>query len=330
MVKPSHVAEYVRVMDLSNVVDENKPSYLPRLLRRVAKTLREFMAPKGAFNYHTYNALSNCRELRVLDLSSVSHSMRLKELILSIKSLEKLRVFKFPRSSFFDRGDLPLVYEWPDSLRGLFISGTISDTFFSSAKLPPNLTELSISHCPFARKESITRLITRLSSQLTSVTVNVTIPCLPYNAMDGLLAICPYVQHVTIAVDFITSQFFNNENNTPVGHPLRTLSLDSSNMPGTEQKLCPDDIFIPLADGRLSNLRIIRYSARLGWNTRYRKQTRDLVFLLDERRTEDIQRAKELGLPEGSVSEAGIWEFKSGGEHVDWNRCGGYQMPLLT
>lgn len=109
-----------------------------------------------------------------------------------------------------------------------------------------------------------------------------------------------------MAVDYISCHIFDEEN-TPVGHPLRRLDLESSGNLGVEHKVMPDEVFIAVAEERLSELRIVRVSKRLGWMSRNRSNVVDLVDLLEA-------KSEERGVGRKEDEEVGVWEFDSASE----------------
>lgn len=113
-----------------------------------------------------------------------------------------------------------------------------------------------------------------------------------------MLIICPHLEKLTIAVDYVSAHLFEEEN-SPAGHPLRWLNLDSSGNPGVEIKITPDDIFIAVAEERLSELRVVRAGKKLGWGEKSKRMVVDLNELLET-------RAEEKG-----ETGAGVWIFEN-------------------
>ncbi|KAI5801507.1 hypothetical protein DFH27DRAFT_482196 [Peziza echinospora] len=301
-IKHSPLAEFIRSLDLSHLAYDGKSSYTARLLRRTNKYLEEFFAPQTQFGYACLVALGQCLNLRVLDLKLVSQALSTVDLFQHIAPLPKLRSLTFPRSMLIaGDGGVPrgTDFELPPALETLTLTGGVSDTFLMKLNAPPTLTEFHISHLSFARHVAIQHLINRLSNQLTVLEVNYYIARLPHNAMDKLLVMCPHLVKLIVAVDFITSHFFDDEN-APSTHPLKQLDLDSSGFPGAEHKVKPDDIYICLAGERLPALRIMRINKKLGWMQREEEGVRDLVDLLEIRRD---------SVPEEAGDLAGVWEF---------------------
>lgn len=69
----------------------------------------------------------------------------------------------------------------------------------------------------------------------------------------------------------------------------------------------PDEVFIAVAEERLSELRIVRVSKRLGWMSRNRSNVVDLVDLLEA-------KSEERGVGRKEDEEVGVWEFDSASE----------------
>lgn len=306
-VKYSPLSSFVRRLDLSHIVHEGKPSFTARLLRRTHNSLEEFVAPQASFAYICLVALGHCKKLRLLDLSLVSQSISLEALFAHIQDLPDLLTLKFPRSSALDRGKME--FRWPAQIEKFSLAGGISNSFLITATIPTTLRELQISHCPFARDASIRNLLNRLSQQLTSLSIGYGIPCLPYNALDKIFVMCPSLTKLLVAVDYISCHMFDEEN-TPVGHPLRRLDLESSGTLGVEHKVTPDEVFIAVAEERLSELRVVRVSKRLGWMSRNPSNVVDLVDLLEAKRDERVGDGERRDTEE----TVGVWEFDSASE----------------
>ncbi|KAL7271111.1 hypothetical protein RUND412_006152 [Rhizina undulata] len=300
--KPSTLGDLVRRLDLSHIVHDGRPSYTARLLRRTANSLEEFIAPQASFGYIVFVALTHCRKLRLLDLSLISQSVSLDDLFTYIKYLPDLTILNFPRSSVFDPGMVD--FQWPPRIKTFSLAGGLSSSFLNNCKFPKTLTEFKVSHCPAAEVHTIPYLVNRLGSQLTNLYINYHIPSLTYNSLDNVLVMCPNLQRLLVAADYVTGRMFDEEN-TPDNHPLKCLEIDSSGVPGLEKKMQPDEIYICVGEDRLQELRIVRVSERLGWVERLKSQVEDLVNLLEEK--EAARGTKQL---------AGVWEFK--GEVRGW------------
>lgn len=301
-IKPCPLGSLVKRLDLSALVHEGRPSHNARLLRRVQNSVEEFIAPQSSFGYNCIVALGHCQRLRVLDLSLISQSVNLDDLFRHICDLPHLRTLNFPRSSVLARPQTKFL--WPKKLEKFSLSGAILDYFLQETGLPESLHSLHISHCPFTKQISILRLLSSLSAQLTTLSISYPMPCLPFNAMDNVLNLCPNLTYLLVAVDYISNHLFDEGSNPP-RHPLRRLVLDSSGNPGVEHKVGPNDVFIALAEDRLPALRVVRVSKRLKWVSRERRDVEDLVEMLEAKAME----AGEDNQP------AGVWEYGENGRN---------------
>lgn len=295
-IKPSPLSALVKRLDLSALVHHGRPSHNARLLRRVHSSLEEFVAPQSSFGFSCIVALGHCRSLQVLDLSLVSQTMSLDELFRHIADLPCLRELNFPRSSLVAKTSQ---FTFPVNLQRFSLSGAVITLFSHDTVLPPALEELHISHCPFTKAPTIVSLLARLGDQLTTLSVSYPMPYLAFNSMDNILNLCPNLTYLLVAVDYISSHFFDEGS----AHPLEHLDLDSSGSAGNELKVSPNDVFIAMAEDRLPHLRIVRVSKLLKWVEREREDVDDLVEMLETKAFEaDPVRNVKVG----------VWEF--GGE----------------
>ena len=95
--------------------------------------------------------LSKCTNLQVLDLSSDSYDMSLRQLLDSIGHLEHLTSLKLPRNALRGRCNLQPKSHWPRRLHSLQISDLLYDEIESWAALfeswPDTLRTLRIAEC---------------------------------------------------------------------------------------------------------------------------------------------------------------------------------------
>lgn len=137
-------------------------------------------------------------------------------------------------------------------------------------------------------------------------------PCLPYNALDNVLVLCPNLRYLLIAADYISSHLFDEGNARP-GHPLRQLDLESSGHLGVDMKIEPNEIFFAVAEERLTGLRVVRVSQKLGWTVGAKKQdAEDLGEMLET-------VAREAG--EKDVEKCGVYELPEWGGWRDTGMC---------
>lgn len=291
---------FIERLDLSMIVHEAKPSLNARLVRRVHNSVREFIAPQSSFGYTCIVALGHCLKLRMLDLTLIAQSISLDELFRHLAKLPELIILNLPRTAVVQE-NASTDLNWPKTLESVSLGGSILDVISQTTVLPPRICDLSISHCPFAQQSSILNLICRLSHNLTSLSVNYPIRCLAADSLDSILQLCPKLQYLLVAVDYISAELFAEHNSDPK-HPLQQLDLDSSGNSGTDIKVCPNDIFNALAEERLTSLRTVRVSKRLGWIERRMEDVEDLVDMLEA-------KAAEADTSEGVP--VGVWEFDS-------------------
>lgn len=266
----------IKILDLSNIVQSGKNSFISRLLRRSATNLQEFIAPQTSFGYAPLVSLRGCHKLKNLDLGLVSETVNLSELFLSMKNCPDLEKLSFPRSSVECKN-----YEdihWPDSLKHLRLSGGISKEFLETVSFPETLRALELAHCPFISAESVYTLLGKIGKSLRSLIIHYPMPKLKDDSMDMVLMYCPNLSFLYVSVDYVSGEmlgddFFNV-------HPLKTLWIDSSGSLGQSFKIHPDDITIALSEERLPNLRALKITHKLGWNMDS-SDVQDLIGVLE-------------------------------------------------
>lgn len=139
---------------------------------------------------------------------------------------------------------------------------------------------------------------------------------LNYGYLDGVLFKVTNLRYLSIAVDYISDNFLLADVSTP-SHPLETLELDASGAADLRiaGMINPDLLFEAVAEGAfLENVRKIRVSKRLGWDTiRERAELEELNLFLEARANEDAA-AKDAAAASGVASapdpEAGVWIFE--------------------
>lgn len=260
------VGEHIRQLDLSYIIQTGKNAYVAKLLKRSRKLLEIFVAPQTSFGFGPLIALKNCSNLRVLDLRLVSETINLDELFQSIRTLDKLTHFSFPRSSIEVNNCASI--SWPPSLSFLRVSGGISDDFLCQSSFPLTIKQLEFAHCPAVKHDGFQSMVMKLGSNLTSLKVQYPMPGLRNDSLDVVFQYCPYLVYLEVAVDYTSNAFFDDENlpDLPFHRPLRSLFIDSSGMLGTSDRLDPIDLAIALNDNRLPHLKNLSCTAKLGWD----------------------------------------------------------------
>ncbi|QPG76566.1 hypothetical protein FOA43_003957 [Brettanomyces nanus] len=258
--------DYVKVLDLSNIIQSNKTSYVSRLLRKFEDSLEVFISSQSSFGLPALISLRYCKQLKVLDLNLVSETINLKELFRSIHNLSSLEQLSFPRSSITCE-DYNM--EWPPKLWYLKLQGGITDEFLMNSHFPPTITNLEFAHCPNISDEAVNDILARIGTQLTKLSVFYPMPMLSATAFDLAYLYCPNLLLFYTSISYISADIFN-DTFLPVlvdkDRPLRNLIIDSPGQLGQGAKLDPDDITIAVSEDRLPCLKSLSLSSLLGWD----------------------------------------------------------------
>lgn len=260
------IGELIQHLDLSNVNQSGKNAYVAKLLKRSRPSLRSFTAPQTSFGLAPLIALRSCKTLELLDLRLVSETLNLEELFLAIRQLENLTHLSFPRSSIEINDYLNV--KWPPKLEYLRVSGGISDDFLIHLEFPPSIAHMEFAHCPKVKHTGFQCLLQKFGYNLKTLKIQFPMPGLLSLSLDSVFLNCPNLLVLELTVDYVSADIFNIEY-LPyyTNRPLRTLYIDSSGMLGTTDKLSPLDLALALDDGRLPNLKNVRCTAKLGWNS---------------------------------------------------------------
>lgn len=258
--------DVVQVLDLSNVVQANKNSYVTRLLRRFSPSLEIFISSQASFGLSPLVSLRSCQNLKVLDLNLVSETVNLKELFKSIQNLMSLEQLCFPRSSITCE-DYSM--QWPPNLWYLKLQGGITDEFLEKSEFATTITDLVFAHCPYVTDDAINELLCRLGHQLTRLGVYYPMPALTATAFDCALLYCPELRLFHVTISYISGDLFG-DSFLPVmvdgDRPLRSLIIDSPGQIGQGGKIEPDDITVAVCEDRLPCLKSLSLSTLLGWD----------------------------------------------------------------
>ena len=323
-IRTNGLAELVRRLDMSALVHNGSKSLTARLLGRVKGRLEEFVAPQASFAfvslalYNIYHAkvlqiankgsinclaaLSKCTKLRRLDLSFVSESIPISDLLRSINPLINLAVLHLPRSSTTNAGTKER-RTWPAKLQELHINGGLHSTSsITNHSLPLCLSNLSISNCPHLDAESLFDLLETLSPQLSKLSLLAPIPSIRYHPdLYNILNVLTNLTHLRLSVDLIYEPFFLYylEYN-PALASLTRLDLDCF-----DPDYCTQVNLLVLFDclgyGMFAKVRVLGVHPKLGWNaSHYGKDLEDVSDLLKALAREDEAGA---GIPE---CEAGV------------------------
>ncbi|KAK6198780.1 uncharacterized protein RJT21DRAFT_122414 [Scheffersomyces amazonensis] len=276
------IGNNIHILDLSYIIQSGKNAYVAKLLKRSRLNLEAFVAPQTSFGLGPLIALKNCEALRILDLSLVSETLNLEELFKSIKNLPNLTHLSFPRSSI-EINDFESI-TWPSKLSFLRVSGGISDDFLYHSNFPPTITGLEFAHCPYISDIGLRQIMYRYGMHLKTLRVQYPMPGLRKSTLDYVFQYCPNLITLEIAVDYVSSAFFDQGflRYLEYPRPLKNLYINSSGMLGTSTKLDPIDLALALNEGRLPLLKNISCTAKLGWDPKSDAVTY-IVDELDER-----------------------------------------------
>ena len=253
-------------------------------------------------------ALSKCTNLRLLDLSFVSESPAMSNLLHSMASLAKLEVLHLPRSSGHETYRGIARHPWPSKLRELHISGGLSDeSVFYIADLPQSVSSLSIGHCPRLSMFTICPLLETSGPQLHYLEVVAPIPMLGVypGVLDDLMEWAPNLRHLKISTDFISERIFATCDDAELHHKsLRTLYLHCFD-PTESDELAAVHVLNGIFFGKLTSVRILGIHERLGWrdNEGGREALMEIHTLLK------VQAQEEGPEAEIPVDDAGIRFF---------------------
>ncbi|KAH3664180.1 hypothetical protein OGAPHI_004894 [Ogataea philodendri] len=273
---------FVKILDLSQITQSGKNSYVSKLLRRFSNSLEIFISSQSSFGLSPLISLRLCHNLKILDLRLVSETVNLKELFNSIKSTPLLEQLSFPRSSISCE-DYDM--EWPANLWYLRLQGGISPKFLTESRFPCSITCLEFSHCPFITGESLDDMLVRIGYNLRRLAIYYPMPKLKPNSLDTVFLDCPNLVYLYINIEYFSKELFQDDLLPPLKEyprPLRTLCIDSSGLLGQGSKIHPDDLTIALWEERLPCLTSLKISMMLGWNSQS-DSVQDLVNELEDR-----------------------------------------------
>lgn len=263
-----YLANHIYQLDLSYIIQTGKNAFVSKLLKRSKKNLAYFVAPQTSFGFTPLFALRNCQKLRVLDLRLVSETLNLEDLFDSIKNLNELTSLSFPRLSVSIANYNNI--NWPPKLSYLRVSGGISDEFLMKTNFPSTITFLEFAHCPQIKDFGLKNILHRVGKNLKSLKVQYPMPGLSGSALDIVFGYCPNISILEVTVDYMSQEFFD-ETNLKFTYPprkLKSLYIDSSGMLGTASKIDPIDLALAMTEGRLPNLKNLRCTVKLGWETK--------------------------------------------------------------
>jgi hypothetical protein len=274
--------------------------------------------------------------LKVLDLTLVSESPPLLELLKTTAHLNELRTLRLPRSSGFGvnhKGTAFPSMPWPPNLQDLCLSGGIDAHFLHGVvSFPQTLRSLTIEHCPQAKGFAVTHLLKTAVRPLQHLEILkiAHMPRLSIHSLDDVLHILPQLHKFSVSADYITPALFDEgrifpttleiqptEPETPLVHTnLRTLELTYSGAPsGVEDKVTPIDIMIAIDEGALPKLRQVRVDQALLWQSGgMREDVEALTDALQESAKKDWQDREWVfqDMKTREYDEVEVWRKASG------------------
>ncbi|RKF59477.1 F-box protein [Golovinomyces cichoracearum] len=279
--RASPLSTLVRHLNMGGLVHDASRSLTARLLGRLKGNLEFFVAPQVSFAINSLAALSKCTKLRHLNLSLISSSITNKELFQALKSLVELETLFLPRSLHKNEEDIiSEPYIWPPRLVTLYVGGGVGEQFFFSqlARAPKTVSRLIMQHCPQISVPVIIFTLFRLGTQLKHLSVHDFMTQLLRGMLDNVLELCPNLTSLRVSVDYVSAKLFTR---IPPEHPLRLLELGCSQAP--ESDITPNLIFDAIDQDFLPDLRCVRVSKKLEWETtpHLRTDVKDLSDFLD-------------------------------------------------
>lgn len=256
----------VKSLNLSNVVQSGKNSYMSKLLRRTSGSLEIFVSSQSSFGAAPLVSIKSCLKLKILDLRLVSESVNLSELFKSIECLPELEQLCFPRSSVTcDEFD----FKWPKNLWYLRLQGGITDIFAQNVRFPNTITNLEFAHCPHLTKFGLENILLNIGINLNRLTITYPMPKIGDKGADKSFWYCPNLKSIFVDIAYISWELFSEEFLVKLeeyDRPLKTIIIESTGYMGMCDKLSPNDITVAVDEDRLPCLEILGLSAMLGWD----------------------------------------------------------------
>ena len=293
----SALASLVQSLDMGKLVHEPTRSLTARLLGRLKKDLVCFVAPQASFAINCFAALSKCSKLRYLDLSLLSATVSSELLFKTVRSLSNLETLILPRCSATSFPDMEKHCIWPPRLRTLHLAGLLGGNIISCQTNPPNsLVTLKIQNISNIRIWELKGILQKYVPQLKSLTLQYPIGDVTPVFCDDNFSMCPNILSLAVSADYFSPAMWDN---IPQSHPLRTLEMDVSPMAKFENFVSPSDIYIAVEEGRLPDLRSIKFSKRFNWVGGTHRQLKDSMSLVE------LLEANEQERPLGI--QTGLW-----------------------
>ena len=226
----------------------------------------------------------------------------------SISHLNRLESFSFPRACSNDPNPYSPLNSWPSKLKKLELAGGLRDeSILYFATVPDTLTHLTIANGPHLSMFFIRPLADFLGAHLERLRIETYLPNLEYHSLEDILDILPALRHFTVAIEYISKDFFMPSMVYTASNPhrLRSLKLSSLylDLSLAIKEITADTVWTAVVDGPLKNLRKLQVCQFLQWsrNVESRRGVKDLGAMLEALAREDCE-----GVPDDELN-AGLW-----------------------
>ena len=282
------------------------------LLTFIYETQRPPLTP---FSVNALPALSKCTELRLLNLSLVSVSLPVLDLLRALSSLKSLMALALPRcapipsphipSSQYNLPSLPL------SLRHIEFACNLHPAYLPLFHvLPPALTDLSLNDSPRWNARPVDDIIGILAPQITHLTLRFRTPKPGYTIRDPRRTF-PSLRILEMSADRLCGGFFSHDHRAPeVPSQLTELTINASSGPAAGTLSC-GTLFNKIFDadgnpGAFYHLRRVQISRGLKWRSteEWNEEYEELDSLLVALEREEMERS---GIEITEAVEQQLW-----------------------
>ncbi|KAL8692927.1 MAG: hypothetical protein Q9224_003861 [Gallowayella concinna] len=261
-IRKTSFSSMVEELDMSSLVHDSSKSLTSRILGRLKDGLQAFIAPQSSFGINCLASLSKCQHLRKLDLSYISESLDLSQLLHSASKLARLEDLSIRCMIEYNDFYEPLSVQWPPKLKALQLSGPISDLDVGIlSTLPRSTTSLTVHHCPRLSIKAFEKILVICGAALEifqygSGTKNVWMCSNLFHCLQH----APKLRRLLMPAtnDSIWTECFPD---TPVRynalnlHPLEHLTFDCTNFDRYGIQVDYENIWSSIAEGYLGRVR---------------------------------------------------------------------------
>ncbi|EER23313.1 hypothetical protein D8B26_001406 [Coccidioides posadasii str. Silveira] len=204
----SDLGQYVRRLDLSELVHHSTVAVTAKLLQNVRPGLEVFIAPAYSLSSINLISISKCLNLQILDLSVVLVEFTLDEVKTATKNLANLKRLRLPRATSLtlSANEIP----WPPNLLSLQFGGANPaeiDHFAEQFSWPESLTSLTLHGCKRLTPESIPAILGSpiLQQNLRRLRVTTESNVMHFRFMADLVHFIPKVKFLSLPGSDINS-----------------------------------------------------------------------------------------------------------------------------